>query len=113
MIQAITGLAAYWILTEHFRPLSTLLATVGTAIAANYRGVMVITYNYVPALILVAACGLILASHQHGSAMLKRTATALAAGVLLGLGVMAKFPLILALTALFSLVRDRQGRLRV
>lgn len=96
LMMAATGLVAYWVLTAYFSWLASALSVIATAVAVNYGSGMIINYNYVPALILVAACGMILASQHGGAATPRRFISAIAAGVLLGLGVMGKFALLLA-----------------
>ncbi len=96
LVHAITTLVAYWVISAFFQPLPSFLATAATAIMVIYHGTLIISYNNVPALLMVGACGLILASQYAQRAMPWRLIAAIAAGILLGLSVMGRFPNVLA-----------------
>lgn len=94
---ALTGLATYAVLSSTFSPWSAASVTLVTAVAINYRAVMVMSCDCTAMLILVPACGIVWASQRPDWGRRVRMLAALTAGVLLALGAMAKFSLVLGL----------------
>lgn len=97
LLMGLTGLASFLILKRYFHPLASLLAVLAAALASMYHGTMTINYNNFPALLLIGATGLLLVSQERGPSRKRHAWFAVLGGLLLGLGVMARFPLILSL----------------
>ena len=95
-ILALTGFLSYWTISDFASPLRAALITTAAPIAACYRTSSVITYNYVAGLFLVGASLFLLISHKRRVSTIASILAANVSGVFLCLGVMAKFPLILA-----------------
>ena len=102
LMMGTTGLASFLILKRYFRPLASLLAVVFAGLAAMYHGTMTINYNNFPALLLIGATGLVLVSQERRTSRRRQTWLAILGGLLLGLGVMARFPLVLSLSLPFA-----------
>lgn len=97
LTMGLTGLVSFLILKRYFHPLASLLAVLAVALASMYHGTMTINYNNFPALLLIGATGLLLVSQERGASRHHQTWFAILGGCLLGVGVMARFPLVLSL----------------
>lgn len=97
LVMGLTGLVAYLTLKRYFHPLISLLGVTATALASMYHDTMTINYNNFPALLLVGAAGLLLVSQERGASRRSKPGFAVLGGLLLGLGVMARLPLVLSL----------------
>jgi len=102
LIMGLTGLVSFLILKRYFRPFASLPAVLAVALASMYHGTMTINYNNFPALLLIGAAGLLLVSQERAASRRRQTWFAILGGLLLGLGVMARFPLVLSLLLPFA-----------
>lgn len=101
LVLATTGCVTFWILSIYYQPLLSFIATLATAVAINYRGQMLINYYTLPTLLLVCAVGFLLAAQRRGLIDRRSILYCAFSGIVLGLAVMARFPLISSLTLAF------------
>jgi len=97
LVQALTAVVSFAVVQRFFSRPVAFLAIVATAATLVHRGTLTIDYNNLPAVLLMVWAGCVLFSQDATISPLRRRSVAVVGGVLLGLAVMARFPVILAL----------------
>lgn len=95
VVFATSGAVAFILLFPFFGARRSALAAIGTAIALDCHGTILIDYNTFPVLLLLCGAAAIMSAERSKTHL--GVLHAAAAGAFLGLGVMARFPLVLAL----------------
>ena len=99
VLTCITAAIGFLILSRDFPPASTGAALIAAAIVIHSQGRLLIDYNVVPALFLLAACGLLL---------MRGRATAFLSGVCIALAAAARLPCIIGVLLPWTIVALRR-----
>jgi len=100
LVVSLTAWVSFAALRGLFDPLVSALAVLGAVVACNYLGVLIPDYNTIPALLLLGATALLLipyATVRRPRKISGENLRYLLSGVLLGLSVLCRFPMILGL----------------
>ena len=96
-VKAFSAAVAFLILGRFFPKRYVIPAVVAAAIAMYYHGPMVIDYNCLPVAFLLVGIALILSSREDAASYGKRVLRSALGGGMLGVAVMARSPLLVAI----------------
>lgn len=101
LVLSLTGLSAHWTMRRYYNSLIACVSVTLTGMASMYRTYRVIDHHNFPAFLLVCASGLLLVSQEAGGPERRKRWFALLSGLLLGVGVVARFPYVVSLAIPF------------
>lgn len=98
LTNAVTAVGSYWILSQTFDARTSGLTVFATAVLVHYHsGSMLIQYHTFPYLFLLGASALLWSAQSQSQWSARQSRNCAIAGALLGLGILARFPLIVSL----------------